>query len=138
MPPLNGYPGAVEAGVPEFIDFLTSVSPADRKQMYQAGLDELDREAKQQFSVPFAQASAEQADKLLRPLMAVWGIGDHAPADHPPSEPFKRFINIAHQDIRTATINSQVWSEAAIAAGERAPGVDSYWAPIDPHIEMYV
>lgn len=138
MPPLNGYPGAVQAGVPEFLDFLTSVSPTDRQQMYRAGLDRLDKEANQRFGVTFAQASSEQADKLLRPLMGVWGIGDHPPADHPPSEPFMRFINIAHQDIRTATINSQIWSEAAVASGERAPGVDSYWPPIDPHIEMYV
>ena len=31
MPPLKGYPGAKEAGTPEFLDFLIGVSPRDRQ-----------------------------------------------------------------------------------------------------------
>src|SRR3982074_3601460 len=53
MPPLKGYPGAKDAGTPEFIDFLIGVSPMDRQQMYQSGLDRLDAEAKQHFGVAF-------------------------------------------------------------------------------------
>jgi hypothetical protein len=138
MPALNGYPGAIQAGAPEFIDFLVGVSPVDRQQLYQAGLDRLNSEAKKQFGVPFAEVSAAQADKLLRPLMVSWAVSDHPPGDHLPADPFIRFINIAHDDIRTATVNSQPWSAAAIAAGERAPGVGLYWSPIDPIIEGYV
>ena len=132
LPPLNGYPGSTQACAPEFIDFLISASPADRQHMYRDGLDRLDAEAKKQFGVPFEKVNAEQADTLLRPWLRTWMV------DHPPTEPFAHFINVAHEDIRTATRNSQAWSIAATSAGERAPGVGWYWSPIDPDIEMYV
>jgi len=128
LPPLNGYPGAKEAGTPEFIDFLIGVSPADRQQMYQSGLDRLNAEAKQHFGVAFAAVEKTQADQLLRPWLRTWMT------DHPPTEPYAHFINIAHSDIRTATINSQAWSEAAIAAGQQTPDVGLYWFPVDPDI----
>ena len=58
--------------------------------------------------------------------------------DHPPREKYEQFINIAHQDIRTATMNSQAWSVAATSSGERQPGVGLYWSPIDPDIQRLV
>jgi hypothetical protein len=126
MPALNGYPGATEAGTPEFIDFLIGVAPVDRQHMYQSGLDHLNAEAKRQFGNSFAEVSPAQADKLIRPGLVAWVL------DHPPADSFKRFMAIAHRDIRTATMNSQAWSAAAVATGERAPGVGLYWSPIDP------
>lgn len=132
LPPLNGYPGSTQACAPEFLDFLVSASSVERQQMYRSGLDRLNRDAKKQFGIPFVQVSAEQADALLRPWLRTWM------RDHPPTEPFAHFINVAHEDIRTATMNSQAWSVAATSAGERAPGVDWYWSPIDPDIQMYV
>ncbi|MHB1743322.1 MAG: gluconate 2-dehydrogenase subunit 3 family protein [Acidobacteriaceae bacterium] len=132
LPPMNGYPGSTQACAPEFIDFLISVSPAERQHMYRSGLDRLNAEAQKQFGIPFAQVNAEQADTLLQPWLRVWMV------DHPPTEPFAAFINVAHEDIRTATMNSQAWSIAATSAGERAPGIGLYWSPIDPDIQMYV
>ena len=132
LPPLNGYPGSTQACAPEFIDFLITVSPAERQHMYRSGLDRLNADAQKHFGVPFAEVNAEQAETLLRPWLRVW-MGDH-----PPTEPFAAFINVAHEDIRTATMNSQAWSIAATSAGERAPGIDWYWSPIDPDIQMYV
>ena len=129
LPPLKGYPGALDAGAPEFLDFLISVSPADRQELYKSGLDRLNRDAKTKFGVPFEQVSASQADELLRPWLRSWMT------DHPPSEPYEQFINLAHADIRTATMNSQAWNDAAVAAGERPPGVGLYWYPVDPDIE---
>jgi hypothetical protein len=127
MPPLKGYPGAAAAGTPEFLDFLIGASPLDRQQMYQAGLDRLEKEAKQKFNVSFAAVDAAQADQLLKPWMRAWMT------DHPPSEPYEHFINLAHSDIRTATVNSQAWSEAASRAGrETEDGL--YWYPIDPDL----
>lgn len=126
MPPLNGYPGAIDAGAPEFLDFLVGASPRDKKQMYRTGLDRLDAEAKQKFAAPFEKTTDAQADALIRPWLRVWMT------DHPPTEPHARFINLAHADIRTATINSQGWSEAARAEGHRSSGVDLYWYPVDP------
>jgi Gluconate 2-dehydrogenase subunit 3 len=124
LPPLKGYPGAKEAGTPEFIDFLIGVSPVDRQQMYQTGLDRLDAEAKQHFGVAFSTLEKTQADQLLRPWLRTWI------ADHPPTEPYAHFINVAHSDIRTATINSQAWSEAR----QQAPEMELYWFPVDPDI----
>jgi hypothetical protein len=132
MPPLKGYPGASQAGAMEFLDSLIGASPDDRKKMYLTGLHRLNADAEKQFHVSFSQVSAEQADKLIRPWLRTW-----AP-NHPPTEEFARFINLVHEDIRTATMNSQAWSEAATSSGERAPGVNFYWSPIDPDLRSYL
>ena len=58
-------------------------------------------------------------------------------SDHPPREPHKLFIATVHRDIRTATINSQAYSAAAVAVGERAPGVGLYVHPIEPTMRVY-
>jgi len=128
MPPAKGYPGATEAAAPEFLDFLIGASPEDRRQMYQSGLDRLEAESKQKFSASFAQASAAQADQLIRPWLRPWMN------DHPPAEQYALFINTAHMDLRTATVNSQAWADAARAAGKQVPDVDLYWYPVDPDL----
>ena len=128
QPPYKGYPGASEAGTPEFLDFLIGVSPADIQQMYQSGLDRLESEAQQQFHKSFAEVDAAQADKLIRPWLRSWVN------EHPPSEPYERFMNLVHNDVRAATENSQPWAEAAHKAGKETPNVDLYWYPIDPDL----
>lgn len=132
LPPYDGYPGSAEAGAPEFLDFLIGVSPADRQHMYTAGLERLDTEAQKHFGVSFSHVNAEQADKLLRPWLRTWMN------DHPPTEPYEKFINLVHEDLRTATMNSQAWSIAATSSGDRAPGIGLYWSPVDPDIQRYV
>jgi hypothetical protein len=128
MPPFQGYPGATEAGTPEFLDFLIGVSPADRQQLYRSGLDRLESEAQGKFGVSFAAANAEQADQLIRPWLRTWMT------DHPPTEPYEQFINVAHHEIRTATMNSQAWSDVTRKAGKTAPNTDLYWYPVDPDL----
>jgi hypothetical protein len=96
--------------------------------MYQSGLDRLDREAKQHFSVAFAAVNKMQASQLLQPWLKTWST------DHPPTEPYAHFVNVAHSDIRTATINSEAWNKAAKAAGEKNEGMGLYWYPVDPDI----
>ncbi|HMH14964.1 MAG TPA: gluconate 2-dehydrogenase subunit 3 family protein [Edaphobacter sp.] len=128
MPPVKNYPGAIDAGTPQFLDFLIGTSPVDRQQMYQSGLDRLDTEAKQRFGVAFAAVDKQQADQLLRPWLRTWMT------DHPPTESYAHFINVTHSDIRTATINSQAWSEVATASGQRTPDMGLYWFPIDPDL----
>lgn len=129
LPPLKGYPGAKEAGTPEFLDFLIGVSPLDRQQMYQSGLDRLDAEAREKFSVPFAEVKKTQADQLLQPWLKTWMT------DHPPTDPYAHFINVAHSDIRTATINSQAWNKVASAEGQKNEGMGLYWFPIEPDLQ---
>jgi hypothetical protein len=130
QPPLKGYPGAVDAGAHEFIDFLISVSPPDRQEMYRSGLDRLEREAKQKYSISFAATNASQADALLRPWLRAWMN------DHPPTEPYEAFINLVHADIRTATMNSQEWNDASVAKGEGKPGAGLYWYPVEADVEQ--
>jgi hypothetical protein len=129
LPPLKGYPGAKDAAAPEFLDFLIGASPADRQQLYISGLDRLNADSKKRFDTSFATTNKAQADELLRPLLTTWMT------DHPPSDPYIKFVNIAHSDIRTATINSQAWSKAARADGEPTPEVGLYWFPVDPDLQ---
>lgn len=128
VPPLGDKPGAVQAETPAFLDFLIGSSPADRRQMYRDGLDWLDAEAKKRFSVPFAQLETTQADSILQPWMRAWM------SDHPPMEAHADFINIAHADIRTATVNSKVWNDAPASPALEATPVGLYWYPIEPDI----
>jgi hypothetical protein len=128
MPPSNGYPGAAEAGTAEFLDFLIGVSPSDRQQMYRSGLDRLEADTRRQFSGAFATASPEQADQLIRPWLRTWM------ENHPPTDPHARFVNLAHSDIREATVNSQAWSDAARLAGRPSPNTELYWYPVDPDL----
>lgn len=127
LPPINGYPGAIDAAAPEFLDFLISISPADRQRMYQSGLDRLDSDAKKQFNQPFAALQPAEADQIIRPQLRAWMN------DHPPTDAYAHFINLAHSDIRTATVNSQPWNDAATAAGKKSEA-GLYWFPVDPDL----
>lgn len=132
MPAGEDYPSALKAGTPEFLDFYLGASPADNQAMYNNGLDRLNSDCMKQFKVPFAKADEKQADAVIRPHLRGWMN------DHPPKEEHVRFVNLAHRDIRTATINSPAWAAAAEAAGERTPGVGLYWSPIEPGIQTWV
>ena len=132
MPAGDDYPSAVKAGAPEFLDFYVGASPSDHQAMYNAGLDRLNAEAKKKCNMPFEKTDAKEADAVVRPYLKGWMN------DHPPTEVHVRFINLAHRDIRTATINSPAWAKAAEALGERTPNVGLYWHPIDPGIQTWV
>ena len=125
MPPMNGAPGASEAGAAEFLDFLIGESPADRQRVYRAGLDALNAQAKTRYGKPFAGVDAAQADALLAPLREPWTYDA-------PSDPLARFLVAAKQDVRTATTNSREWNTGGAAGGRRTGGTGLYWYPIDP------
>lgn len=124
LPPLNGMPGALNAEAPEFLDFLISKSPADRKQLYTAGLNTLNAQAAKKFGKAFAEVSEEQAAELLAPLRQPWTY-------EPPTDPFARFLREAKQDVRTATMNSREYTSAGSSGGRRGGGIGQYWYPID-------
>lgn len=123
MPALNGMPGALEAGAPEFLDFLIGASAADRKQLYKNGLDTLQTQAQKKFGKAFADLNETQVGELLAPLKKAWTY-------EPPADPFARFLREVKADVRTATINSREYSTAG-SAGRRGGGVGQYWYPID-------
>jgi hypothetical protein len=129
LPPIGSKPGAVAAEVPAFLDFLVGSSPDDRKEMYRGGLDWLDGEAKKKYAKPFAQLDAAQADAILKPWLRTWM------SDHPPLEKHADFVNVAHADIRAATVNSKPWSDAPAEGAQERTQVALYWYPIEP--DMY-
>jgi hypothetical protein len=127
LPAFGGNPGALDAGAPEFLDFLIGESPAERQHLYRTGLDLMNTLAQKQFGKAFASLDAKQMDSIIRPLLVPvpW------PYD-PPKDPGRHFVTTAHEDIRTATRNSREWAAAAAAAGKRVAGAQLFWNPIDP------
>ena len=123
MPAMGEMPGALDAGAPEFLDFLIGASPAERQQLYRAGLDALNAQAMRRFRKPFAEIDAAQATALLAPLREPWTY-------NPPADPFARFLREAKQDVRNATVNSREYATAG-AAGRRGGGMGQYWHPLD-------
>ena len=124
MPAAKGNPGALEAGVPEFLDFLIAQSPLERQTLYREGLDRLESDARRRYFKPFAQLSAEQADAVLAPLRAAWTYAG-------PADALGRFLAEAKTDVMTATTNSRDWMTAQAGRSRRASGLDYYWLPVD-------
>lgn len=129
VPAIGSKPSAITAGTPAFLDFLISESPAERRHLYTAGLDWLNAESRRKFNKAFAETDGPQADALVKPWMRAWMT------DHPPTEPHADFLNIAHADIRVATVNSKAWNDSYGTNREQDPsGLGLYWSPIDPDI----
>ena len=131
VPPIKGNPGAIDAKAPEFLDFLLSVSPAERQKSYRFGLDGLESLAQEKYHASFHSLSAANADAILKPLF----IARFWPEDLP-SDPMQSFIAQVHEDLRTATMNSREWATASEKSGRLFTrgfrGSGYYWAPIDP------
>jgi hypothetical protein len=124
MPPMKGAPGAVDAGVPEFLDFLLSESPEDRQKIYRAGLDALNAQSQKKAGKPFAEVDDAQAAALLAPLRDPWTY-------EPPKDPLAHFLHAAKQDVRNATVNSREYVTSSSAGGRRGAGSGLYWYPLD-------
>ena len=128
MPPVDEKPGAVQAQTPVFLDFLIGSSSIERQHLYSRGLDWLEVQSRKQFNSEFAHLTDQQIAELLKPWMRTWLN------DHPPTEEHADFVNIAHDDIRTATVNSKEWSAAPQKEREPRTGEELYWSPIQPDI----
>jgi hypothetical protein len=128
LPAIGTKPSALQAETPEFLDFLMEHSPAPRQMLYKSGLDWLNAESKRKFRTAFGSTSKEQADTLVKPWMRTWMT------DHPPTQLHADFLNIAHADIRTATMNSKAWNDAATNLEQDPSGLALYWSPIEPDI----
>jgi hypothetical protein len=128
LPAIGSKPSALQAETPEFLDFLLGHSPATRQTLYKGGLDWLSVESKRKFRVAFGETTTEQADALVKPWMRTWMT------DHPPTQAHADFLNIAHADIRSATMNSKIWNDTETDIEEDPNGMALYWSPIDPDI----
>jgi hypothetical protein len=65
--PNDGRPGAKDAGVSEFVDFMASSDPAIQFK-FRYGLGWLDGHARYLFKKPFRELSPQQRVELLEPL----------------------------------------------------------------------
>jgi hypothetical protein len=128
LPAIGAKPSAVQAETPQFLDFLIGHSPVSRQTLYKGGLDWLNAESKRKLRIAFADTTVEEADALVKPWMRTWMT------DHPPTQQHADFLNIAHADIRTSTMNSKVWNDAATNLEEDPSGLALYWSPIEPDI----
>jgi len=134
VPPLQGKPGASQAGAALFLDFLISESPGDRQQLYRHGLDGVNAAAHRHFSKTFSDLDSDQAGTILKPLL----VARFWPEDMP-EDAMQHFIAQAHKDLQTATTNSREWAEASSTnttgrrGFNRAAGL--YWNPIDPVVK---
>jgi hypothetical protein len=128
LPPLGSKAGAIEAETPQFLDFLIGSSPAGRQRIYTNGLNWLDSESQAKYKKPFAALDDPETASLLKPWLRTWMN------DHPPTEPNANFVNIAHDDIRTATLNSKAWSGSVSDAAQDSDSLGLYWYPIEPDL----
>ena len=65
--PKTDTPGAKDAGVPEFIDMmLNDIYTEDEKKNFVAGLDQLEKDSKDQYSDSFVDMKPEDQDALLK------------------------------------------------------------------------
>jgi hypothetical protein len=121
-PAMNGVPGALGAGAPEFLDFLLFESPSARQTLYRDGVDELESRSKKAFNVSFASADPAGAEKILAPLREPWTA-------EPDS--FTAFLRTAKQDVIQATQSSHDWIRIMSKRVRSAGGVGMYWFPIN-------
>jgi hypothetical protein len=128
LPPIGDQPGALQAETPTFLDFLIGASPAPRKKVYTDGLDWLDSESQKRYRKAFAKLDNIQADAILKPWLRTWMT------DHPPLDPHADFVNIVHNDIRRATVNSKAWSDAPTVGAQASSSTGLYWYPIEPDL----
>jgi hypothetical protein len=119
IPAIGDAPGAIDAGAPEFLDFLIGQSPAPVRSLYRAGLDALNTHATTKHGKAFAALDDKQADILLSPLRQPWTWKE-------PTDPFAVFLRHAKADILTATVNSREWITAA-QRNRGSAGHGTYW-----------
>jgi len=124
MPAAPGSPGALEARVPEFMDFLIGDAPVQRQQLWRSGLDGLETQSQTRFRKAFADTDATQADTLLAPLRQPWSF-------EPPDDPVARLLAAAKQDVRTATFNSFERNMAASGGKRPRGGGGLYWLAVE-------
>ncbi len=124
MPAIASTPGALDAGVPEFLDFLIGASPLSRRTLYRSGLDALNTRAISGFGKAFAALDDAQAATLLGSLHDPWTWKD-------PGDVFAAFLRGAKTDILTATVNSREWIAVVSQRSRNANGIGTYWLPAE-------
>ena len=77
--PQTDTPGALAAGVPQFIDFMLAEGFADpEREHFLAGLDEVEGISQREFKLPFLELAAQRQVTILQQLEAATGTGTSA------------------------------------------------------------
>ena len=98
--PNDGTPGAKEAGVAEFIDFMVASEP-ELQYGFRTGLTWLNAHAEQEDGKRFAELTPEQQTSLLEPL----GFKDKA---RPGEEDGRRFFSLMREYTVTGFYTSEI------------------------------
>ncbi len=134
LPPIAGAPGALDAGAPEFLDFLVGQSPLATRTLYRNGLDTLNAQGMAKYGKAFAALDGTQADVLLSPLRVQLKYREHkgelacstCTGSLVSADPFDVFLHHAKADILTATTNSREWITYA-SRNRGSGGNGTYW-----------
>jgi gluconate 2-dehydrogenase gamma chain len=102
--PSDGTPGAKEAGVAEFIDFMVASDPAPQYS-FRMGLDWLNAHSEQTAGKRFGELTPEQQTSLLEPL----GFKDKA---RPGEETGRRFFRTMREYTVTGFYTSEIGFKA--------------------------
>jgi gluconate 2-dehydrogenase gamma chain len=102
--PSDGTPGATEAGVAEFIDFMVANEP-ERQYDFRTGLTWLNVDAEQVSGKRFLELTAEQQTSLLEPL----GFKDKA---RPGEDDGRRFFHVMREYTVTGFYTSEIGFKA--------------------------
>jgi hypothetical protein len=106
VPAVNERPGAVDAGVPRFLDFLLSQSPEDRQSLYRDGL----------------RAMEGFTPQSLAALQQPWTFEG-------PKDRTAAFLRALKDDLLQATVNSREW--AASSRTRTGGGTSYYYFPLE-------
>jgi gluconate 2-dehydrogenase gamma chain len=102
--PSDGTPGAKEAGVAEFIDFMVASDP-ETQYAFRTGLAGLNAHSEQTAGKRFAELTAEQQTSLLDPL----GFKDKA---RPGEETGRQFFHMMREYTVTGFYTSEIGFKA--------------------------
>ncbi len=122
-PSRDDLPGAAEADVPQFLDFLIGASPRKTVDLYRQGLDVLNSEARERYGKPFRDLDSSQAQTLLAPLNESWNFVE-------PGGLTGRFLRAARADIVKATLNSRTYIDAISQVRRSRNSSGLYWYPM--------
>ncbi len=110
VPASASRPAASQAGVPEFLDFLVSQSPAPAQELYREGLDRLARDGVN--------------DATLAPLQDAWTYQG-------PHDRYAQFLQRAKGDIVQAAVSSREWAESLGRGRRGSTPTGYYWRSLD-------
>ena len=82
MPRTASTPGAIDAQVPEFLDFWIGKSPTGQQKIYTAGLDALNKQSLTKYKRAFAELDDTAAAAVIEP--AIKQPWSYVPPSDPP------------------------------------------------------